>query len=345
MFTIWTKKNKRNYQEDRWNAIKGTNDAYPWLFAVYDGHGGDKTSTYLADTFGPTLRQMVSKYNNPQRYRKEIEYVVLRHFEKMDEYLKRKNIRDGSTVTGVLIWPKHSLYFNLGDSRTAVYDCDGQWIWQTVDHKPDSPTEQARISGVNDMIGKKICTISKSSRSDVSRVRKRGGQTGLALSRAMGDFDLKHNGKSFCVSSIPDLTWRDTEAGYIIVASDGIWDAEERYGTHMFQTQIYDTVQMCLKSQHVNDERICDKIGDVLEMMGEQESDNQTVIVIDMCSFVKISPKSQRAKIELESEMVHQEKQALADSGNKNWYDRLFGNTGDESIDMNNISNAGWNLF
>ena len=335
MFTIWSKKNKRNYQEDRWNTIKGTNDAYPWLFSVYDGHGGDKTSTYLSDTFGPLLRELVSKYN-PERHQPEIEKVVLHHFEKMDEYLKKKKIRDGSTVTGVLVWPRQSLFFNLGDSRTAVYNCDGEWIWETVDHKPDTPAEQARISGVNAMIGKKICSISKSSRSDVSRVTKRGAGTRLALSRAMGDFDLKHNGKSFCVSSVPDLTWRTTEAGYIVVASDGIWDAEDRYGTKMFRKQIYDTVQLCLESDHVQDERICDKIADVLEMMGQQESDNQTVIVVDMCSIKSIPRRSSRADMQLKKEMVQKE---------RNWYDRLFGVPEDvEQTVAYEDSAAGWTL-
>lgn len=92
---------------------------------------------------------------------------------------------------------------NLGDCR-AVLGQQGKLIPLSEDHKPTRPDEKKRIQDLG---------------GEVLMGRVEGT---LAVSRAIGDFDFKMNGKLF-VTPIPDILQitLDSNSDFIIVACDG----------------------------------------------------------------------------------------------------------------------------
>jgi len=264
--THWTKQSKRDYQEDRMSIID--THGYPKYYAVYDGHGGADTSEYLKNHLGQAILAAIASESDQDL----IMRIIKRVFRGIDRDLYKQNIEDGSTCTIVIVWPHKLLFINLGDSRSVYFDTQGTLIFQTKDHKPDEASEKRRISAHGNK-----CTVRKS-RGDVHRVYKnvRGGSTGLALSRAMGDFDLKGaRGGDLCVSAAPVMTWVPRRPGFLLIGSDGIWDCEDvvfdgpedlyaEIGKIISKTQDPSAVSALLK-------RHCKDI-----------SDNQTLIVVDL---------------------------------------------------------------
>eukprot|EP00924_Labyrinthula_sp_SR-Ha-C_P007443 augustus_masked-scaffold_24-processed-gene-3.49-mRNA-1 protein AED:0.32 eAED:0.32 QI:0/0/0/0.5/1/1/2/0/231 len=115
---------------------------------------------------------------------------------------------------GDFIWKMRTniIVGNLGDSRCIVTKKD-QVVFETVDHKPYTPTEEKRIIA---------------SGSHVVNKRVEGD---LALSRAIGDFQYKEKKDldpfDQPVSIEADITIleRTDDMDYLILACDGVWDA------------------------------------------------------------------------------------------------------------------------
>ena len=79
-----------------------------------------------------------------------------------------------STATGVLVTPKHFFMMNIGDSRSVVCRKNA-FFFATEDHKPTHYSERMRIEKAG---------------GHVSQNRVNGQ---LAVSRALGDFEMKRN--------------------------------------------------------------------------------------------------------------------------------------------------------
>lgn len=133
--------------------------------------------------------------------------------------LDRGTTASGSTAIAVMITPSHLVCANVGDSRAVLGRRGGegsgrseQVVELSHDHKPTLPAERARIEGAG---GRVV----------VGRV-----DGSLAMSRALGDFELKdlsmaqHLQK---VSAEPEIVVRRREAAsdeMLVVACDGVWD-------------------------------------------------------------------------------------------------------------------------
>ena len=193
--------NKRDYQEDRFDqrriiAIKNGD-----FFAIYDGHGGDKTSSYLQQNlaiyFTESLMRKPSVQEAFERAFFRAEFHALNQFD------------DGSTVIAVFIDEKNILHLAwVGDSR-AVLEKNGAIDFATQDHKPNSKDEFDRIKKAGGTIQKDL----------VWRIY------GLAISRSIGDKRLKDLGKDMIIA-IPEYATiqLDSDNHFLILASDGLWD-------------------------------------------------------------------------------------------------------------------------
>eukprot|EP00438_Fugacium_kawagutii_P032010 Skav224605 [mRNA] locus=scaffold3477:30829:38035:- [translate_table: standard] len=97
---------------------------------------------------------------------------------------------------------------NVGDSRVVLCQ-NGLAIPLSIDHKPNLPSERARVQ-----------------RAGITH-RVNGN---LNLSRSIGDLDYKRNpklsAKEQIISCSPDLIEKKREAQdeFLLIASDGIWD-------------------------------------------------------------------------------------------------------------------------
>ncbi|MCF7799600.1 protein phosphatase 2C domain-containing protein [Candidatus Babeliales bacterium] len=186
------------------------------FFAVYDGHGlsGEIVSNYLKEHL----------YNNilsDQSFNTNIPAAINSSFAKTDEDIKNEIFKDdesknsnggGSTATTALIKGNKIYIANVGDSRTIVLNRNGELIFKTEDHKPNSTKEMNRILQaegrvINDRYG-------------IPRVE------GFALSRAFGDHFVFQRPIKHLIISTPDIEPLDltSDVAFLVLACDGLWD-------------------------------------------------------------------------------------------------------------------------
>ncbi|XP_076933224.1 putative protein phosphatase 2C 10 [Bidens hawaiensis] len=171
------------------------------LFAIYDGHSGDRVPFYLQKHLYDNILAESEFWVDPKR-------AITKAYEKTDASILSHDSdlgQGGSTsVTAVLINGQRLWVANLGDSR-AVISKGGEAIQLSTDHEPSTERVSIEHKGgfVSNMPG------------DVPRVN---GQ--LAVSRAFGDKSLKSHLRSD--PAIQD-TLVDTKTDLLVLASDGLW--------------------------------------------------------------------------------------------------------------------------
>jgi len=112
---------------------------------------------------------------------------------------------DGSTAITCLVRGNSIMIANVGDSR-AVASISGRAVALSVDHKPNLPTERARIQNAGGTV---------TSMMGCHRVMGM-----LAMSRALGDVMIERY-----LSVDPDLAEQQLEdRDFVVMASDGLWD-------------------------------------------------------------------------------------------------------------------------
>ncbi|XP_027101085.1 probable protein phosphatase 2C 44 isoform X2 [Coffea arabica] len=171
------------------------------LFAIFDGHLGDRVPSYLKDNLFNNILEQPNFWDYPE--------LAIKNAYRSTDDLILENTRQfgpgGSTaVTAIVIDGKDLWIANVGDSRAVV--CErGAANQITVDHEPHS--ERRRI----EKKGGFVTTLP----GDVPRVN---GQ--LAVARAFGDQNLKAH-----LSSEPDIRHVpiDSTIEFVILASDGLW--------------------------------------------------------------------------------------------------------------------------
>ncbi|GLT28683.1 hypothetical protein SLA2020_035950 [Shorea laevis] len=171
------------------------------LFAIFDGHLGDRVPSYLKDNLFNNILEEPNFWKNP-------ETAIRNAYRSTDKFILENSIQlghGGSTaVTAIVIDGKDLWVANVGDSRAVI--CErGSANQITVDHEPH--TERRRI----EKQGGFVTTLP----GDVPRVN---GQ--LAVARAFGDQSLKAH-----LSSEPDVRRVpiDSNIEFVILASDGLW--------------------------------------------------------------------------------------------------------------------------
>lgn len=195
-YGVSTHKNKRAYQEDRFDhAIINGGD----FFGVYDGHGGYQVSSLL-------------KSNLPTYFKKaegSIENKFDRAFEQADYISQNSWPNEGSTALAVYIGKDDVLHWAwCGDTR-AVLECNDKVCVFTKDHKPHSPAEKQRI----EQAGGGVYHYG------VWRVN------GLAVSRSIGDKSCKLAGIGQIIATPEyESIHLKSDNHFLILASDGLWD-------------------------------------------------------------------------------------------------------------------------
>lgn len=171
------------------------------LFAIFDGHLGDRVPTYLKDNLFNNILNEPNFFEDPKS-------AIKHSYSSTDKLILENTMKlgpGGSTaVTAIVIDGKDLWVANVGDSR-AVISQGGKADQLTVDHEPHS--ERKRI----EKQGGFVTTLP----GDVPRVN---GQ--LAVARAFGDENLKAH-----LSSEPDVCYVPIDANteFVILASDGLW--------------------------------------------------------------------------------------------------------------------------
>ena len=187
-----------DYMEDCALSINNFNkESYRHLFCIFDGHGGDITAKLCVKKYPEIFRNCLLE--SPSDY----ESALKKSFYLMDKEIEKlKATEVGNTATIVFINNRLLYCANVGDSSCALFGKTNEFI--TVEHK---------------------CTDKK----EMKRIEKEGGsiideRLGgiLAVSRGLGDFDLKNKGLSCEPHIVKKLI--DRNLNYCVLASDGVWD-------------------------------------------------------------------------------------------------------------------------
>jgi len=187
------------------------------FFGVFDGHGGDQCSAFVARRIEEELQKGCPEDDAA------LSSLALR----VDAEFLESGTPSGSTGTFVIVKPpekaggKYLLRIgNIGDSRVLLGQADGTMVegagtdgGLTTDHKPDHPVERARIERTGGTV------------QDVMGVARVNGD--LAVSRAFGDAQHKRTGgpaqSEHPVSAEPELTTLECSASdFLLLVCDGI---------------------------------------------------------------------------------------------------------------------------
>ncbi|KAL1503995.1 hypothetical protein AB1Y20_010410 [Prymnesium parvum] len=196
------------------------------LFCVFDGHGqhGDKVSHYAMSTIPSTLEEKLAKGVKEKDALKAT-------FLKVDGDLKKDKTIDAelSGTTAVVLLYKFDetnksvarlWAANCGDSRAVLHSNNGKVTDITVDQKPNSPAEEARIRKFGGYV-----SPPEEEWGGPARVWLDANMTlpGLAMARSIGDHLVDKVG----VVADPEVTEfviDTTKEDMIIMASDGVWE-------------------------------------------------------------------------------------------------------------------------
>eukprot|EP00747_Dinoflagellata_sp_TGD_P058385 gnl/TRDRNA2_/TRDRNA2_151097_c1_seq2.p1 gnl/TRDRNA2_/TRDRNA2_151097_c1~~gnl/TRDRNA2_/TRDRNA2_151097_c1_seq2.p1 ORF type:complete len:865 (-),score=290.92 gnl/TRDRNA2_/TRDRNA2_151097_c1_seq2:108-2702(-) len=205
------------------------NAAMCLFFGVFDGHGGSYCAEYAA---AQVAKNVLSRlHDRPKNTNDEValkaalvggfkqtEHNFLQHAKKADD-------TSGTTACTITVYGPDEesrlriFSANVGDSRAVLGCVDGSAVRLTEDHKPNLPAEKKRIQAA----GGAVAEVGGCWRAMLPQTRKLG-IVGLAVSRALGDYQFKNPD---IVSAEPDIRihevdWEKDE--FVIIASDGVWD-------------------------------------------------------------------------------------------------------------------------
>lgn len=210
------------------------------FFAVFDGHGhyGEVVSQYCAENFMSDFLNRKSLRTGKIMSSELLASSLKKTFAKFDAQLKQAALRytspvpgeeknkinfvfSGTTATMALIFNRHIIVANTGDSRTILCSSGGV-KFSTLDHNPGIGGEDKRIVAAG---GRIHTTPSKH-----KVILDPEAYTNLAVSRTLGDYGFKKSltlpVEDQIVTPIPDVTilQRDHASDeFLILASDGVF--------------------------------------------------------------------------------------------------------------------------
>ena len=228
-FDVSAIKGARPRMEDRWAAARHPDANEPYVvFAVFDGHGGDAVSSFLAARFSETLfdePHMGLLRTDPgealRRACRECDEDIVARFPEPAGF--KTGPGPGSTAVVALFALTDSnpraFVACVGDSRCVAADEHGAVVFETVDQRPSRVEERARVEALGGTVRV------------VGGVARAAGV--LAVSRAFGNAGIKA-----CVKAEPEVSALALEPGdspevernrapsahTVILCSDGLTD-------------------------------------------------------------------------------------------------------------------------
>lgn len=202
---------------------------------VFDGHGGHQAGEWLKANLGTfVINRLKQAGGNGQ----DITSILVDVFKETDETLISSLPRDvvrqtGATATTALIANNQIIVANVGDSE-AVLCRNGVALPISVPHRltgqsPAVATEVSRVKEAGGWIEDgRVCDILAVSRAFGDSYFKKSGLEGLlADGIKQRGWSKGHKFVSELVTVTPDVTVTDIapEDEFLIVATDGLWDA------------------------------------------------------------------------------------------------------------------------
>lgn len=271
----------RGYNEDRISAVPLTNDI-AYLFAVYDGHGGNGCSSFLQSDLHNYITNVSTKSH--------IENSILKcedDFMTKVAINQKGNIVDKSgscAIIALVTQAREIIFINIGDSRGLLISSDYKILYTTEDHKPNEKKEHERITRAGGSIYQNPMTCQLVQNGEVIKngpFRVFPGR--LSVSRTLGDVELKtekYGGRKGIIIPNPDITIHNNLGGakYIVLGCDGIFD--------VLSNEEIAAIFMEAKEHSDNKEHFCDIVADMIikGAMIKESFDNVSCIVVELSS-------------------------------------------------------------
>lgn len=232
------------------------------LAAVFDGHRGHEAADFAASHL-PRALQLASTHQAHGGVQAALEEA----FTSVDTAFLNEWQADvsaraargcgtqrfpGCTALAAVIAGGRLFVANAGDSRGVVCR-GGQAMTLTRDHTAALDDEQLRVLAT----GEKV---------EMRAGSWRVGEAALQVTRALGDFDLKHKGGVISVPEVTKLVLTPDD-DFVILATDGLWDV------------IHEQEAIGLVHDTVKDPVLCAKRL-VMEALSRGSRDNVTAVVM-----------------------------------------------------------------
>jgi serine/threonine protein phosphatase PrpC len=192
------------------------------MYGVFDGHGrqGHDISNFVKNVL-PKLIVSDSSFAS------DVPAAIRAGFNRTQELIqsetdeKRLDATASGTTCTIVVQRGSAIWIaSVGDSRAvvAVTEADGSLSVsvESVDHKPDIPSERERINRLGGVVVKPPMDVNH-------RVYVKGFRfPGLAMSRALGDLIGYHRAG---ISAEPEIIQHNlSEDAHLILCSDGVWE-------------------------------------------------------------------------------------------------------------------------
>jgi len=258
-------KGRRPHMEDAHSVDSKLNDKIT-IFGVYDGHSTHKVS----ETVAKMLPSMIEQETKSRMQKMSIDDICMKNvlkssFKNMDKYLFKTlqgEERFGGTTAVLAVFFQDRVFIaHIGDSRAFVFDHKGRMSYISRDHKATDEEEIDRIKNVGGSVWAGRVTSSDHV------------YGGLAITRAFGDFQYKHQCNSpDSVSVEPEVkSMRVKKISRIFLVCDGVTDVITNNDIKLYWNQCeYDSLT---------------KVSETLtiESYNKQSFDNISTGIIQLC--------------------------------------------------------------
>jgi protein phosphatase 2C family protein 2/3 len=182
------------------------------IMGVFDGHVNDITAKYCAEQFPNILREEMARHPT-------IPEALVSAYIRVDKEHQASSIPGpigGSTAIIIVVTERQFIVANAGDCRAVLYKGGAGYTPLSTDHKPNDELESQRILAAR-------CDVQN------GRVMLSGTNSGLSVSRAIGDYAYKTADMPWelqPITCMPDVRVfeRSAEDEFLVVACDGIWE-------------------------------------------------------------------------------------------------------------------------
>ena len=259
-----SKGNIRDYNEDTITARKiidpKDKNNYFYVFAIYDGHGGNGCSIYLK--------------NNLYKNIADCSIIGLRNAINLTE----QNFLDYEGV---------NQYGELDDTSGSCARCilfkNKRLFFATKDHKPNSHSEKRRIESAGGSVFQSSAILPLYQNGKMIEMPWRVNPGRLSVSRTFGDIEIKlekFGGKKNVVVSTPDIVEFELNDQYnfLVIACDGVFDV-------LSNMEILECIKIVLKINKNKKRKINELCGDCASMimkssLAKGSFDNVSCIVV-----------------------------------------------------------------
>lgn len=200
------------------------------FFAVFDGHGdkGGKMSNFARNSMTKNLFLHKDLQSDP---RTALEAAYSDTQREIERHHGNEAALSGTTAVAAYQHRDRLLVANVGDSRAVLGRCDTARnnlcaVDLSDDQKPCRKDERKRIERLGGKVDQMAFPVMQGGgvrwmRGGPQRVMDRSGMGGLAMSRSLGDLQLRP-----FVSSVPELVERklDDRDKVLVLGTDGVWD-------------------------------------------------------------------------------------------------------------------------